>query len=82
MHGDVAAEQRPGSVVEVGRTRRGSEQLLSAAEVAEMIGMTTEYVYELSRRGRIPTITFGRKRRYRREAVVRWLEELEGRTVR
>lgn len=58
------------------------EHLLSADEVAEMIGMTREYVYELSRRGRIPTITFGRHRRYRREAVVRWLEELEGRSVR
>jgi len=28
--------------------------------------MTPEYVYALSRRGRIPTITFGRARRYRR----------------
>jgi excisionase family DNA binding protein len=66
----------------VGRTRGGSEQLLSAAEVAEMIGMTREYVYDLSRRGQIPTITFGRKRRYRRAAVESWLEQLEGRTVR
>ena len=82
MRGEVAAERRAGRVAGVGRTRAGSEQLLSAAEVAEMIGMTKEYVYELSRRGRIPTITFGRQRRYRREAVVRWLEELEGRTVR
>jgi excisionase family DNA binding protein len=82
MRGEVAAERRAGRVAEVGRPRAGSEQLLSAAEVAEMIGMTKEYVYELSRRGRIPTITFGRHRRYRREAVVRWLEELEGRTVR
>ena len=58
------------------------DQLLSAAEVAEMIGMTKDYVYDLSRRGLIPTITFGRHRRYRRESVVRWLEDLEGRSVR
>ena len=47
-----------------------------------MIGMTPAYVYDLSRRGQIPTITFGRKRRYRREAVVKWLADLEGRSVR
>ena len=47
-----------------------------------MIGMTKDYVYDLSRRGLIPTITFGRQRRYRRESVVRWLEDLEGRSVR
>jgi excisionase family DNA binding protein len=82
MQREVAAERRAGRVAAVGRTRAGSEQLLSAAEVAEMIGMTREYVYDLSRRGQIPTITFGRKRRYRRAAVERWLEQLEGRTVR
>ena len=53
-----------------------SERLLTAAEVAEIIGMRVDYVYELSRRGRIPTITFGRQRRYRLEAVTRWLEEI------
>ncbi len=63
-------------------TQGPPEQLLSAEEVAEMIGMTKGYVYDLSRRGRIPSITFGRHRRYRRESVVRWLEDLEGRGVR
>ena len=58
------------------------DHLLSADDVAEMIGMTRDYVYDLSRRGRIPTITFGRRRRYRREAVVKWIEDLEDRTVR
>jgi excisionase family DNA binding protein len=82
MRGEVAPEEPAGSVVGAGRTPGGGEQLLSAAEVAEMIGMTREYVYDLSRRGQIPTITFGRKRRYRRAAVERWLEQLEGRTVR
>lgn len=62
---------------------RGSTgRLLTAEEVAEIIGMRVDYVYALSRRGRIPTITFGRQRRYRREAVIRWLEEIEDRTAR
>jgi excisionase family DNA binding protein len=53
------------------------QALLTAEEVADLIGMTTDYVYALSRRGRIPTITFGRTRRYRREAIEQWLAEIE-----
>jgi helix-turn-helix protein len=34
-------------------------------------------VYEQSRAGRIPTVTLGRYRRYRREAIEAWLEQLE-----
>jgi excisionase family DNA binding protein len=36
-----------------------------------------DFVYALSRRGEIPTITFGRTRRYRREAIEAWLIERE-----
>ena len=54
-------------------------RLLTAEEVADVIGMTADYVYALSRRGAIPTITFGRARRYRREAIEEWLSELEAR---
>ena len=50
---------------------------LTAEDVAGMLGMRVDYVYELSRRGRIPTITFGRTRRYRREAIEAWLVEIE-----
>jgi excisionase family DNA binding protein len=52
-------------------------ELLTAEQVADMIGMRVDYVYELSRRRRIPTITFGRMRRYRREAIEQWLGEME-----
>lgn len=51
--------------------------LLTAAEVADLLGVPTSWVYEQSRRGRIPTVTLGRYRRYRREAIERWLDELE-----
>ena len=53
-------------------------ELIDAEEVARIIGMTTDWVYEQSRRGRIPTITLGRYRRYRRAAIEAWLEQLEG----
>lgn len=55
----------------------GERALLTAGEVAAMIGMSTEWVWEASRRGEIPTVTLGRYRRYRREAVHEWLRESE-----
>jgi excisionase family DNA binding protein len=58
-----------------------TEPLLDAEQVADLIGMRVDYVYELSRRGRIPTITFGRSRRYRREAIDEWLIEQERGTI-
>ena len=58
-----------------------TEPLLDAKQVAELIGMRVDYVYELTRRGRIPVIRFGRTYRYRREAIERWLIEQERGTI-
>jgi excisionase family DNA binding protein len=54
-----------------------STHLLTAAEVAELLGVPKSWVYEHSRDGHIPTVTLGRYRRYRREAIEAWLLELE-----
>ena len=43
--------------------------LLTADQVAELLGVPTSWVYEQSRKGRIPTVTLGRYRRYRPEAI-------------
>jgi len=51
--------------------------LLTADEVAELLGVPKTWVYEQSRAGRIPTVTLGRYRRYRREAIEQWVERLE-----
>lgn len=51
--------------------------LLTAAEVAQMLGVPKTWVYEQSRKGGIPTVTLGRYRRYRAEAIEAWLEHLE-----
>ena len=48
--------------------------LLTAAEVAQLLGVPTSWVYQQSREGRIPTVTLGR---YRREAIEEWVEQLE-----
>ena len=57
-------------------------ELLTADDVAAMLGMTAGWVYEQSRLGRIPTVFLGRYRRYRREAIEQWLLELEAGGVR
>ena len=54
-----------------------STRLLTAAEVAEMLGVPKSWVYEQSRAGRIPTVALGRYRRFREEAVAAWIEQLE-----
>lgn len=59
--------------------------LITAAEVAALIGVPKSWVYEQSRiwertrgaRG-IPTVTLGRYRRYRVEAINAWIEAREG----
>jgi excisionase family DNA binding protein len=51
--------------------------LLTADQVADLLGVPTSWVYEQSRKGRIPTVTLGRYRRYRPEALEAWIEELE-----
>ena len=54
-----------------------SPSLLTADQVADLLGVPTSWVYEQSRRGRIPTVTLGRYRRYRPEAIEAWIRELE-----
>jgi excisionase family DNA binding protein len=54
-----------------------NETLLTAEQVAELLGVAKGWVYEQSRAGRIPTVTLGRYRRYRREAIEQWVAQLE-----
>jgi excisionase family DNA binding protein len=53
------------------------DELLDAGAVAALLGVPKAWVYEQSRRGAIPTVTLGRYRRYRRDAVEAWVRELE-----
>ena len=52
-------------------------QLLTAPEVAELIGMRTDYVYALARSDQIPHLRFGRTLRFRVEAIEEWLRSTE-----
>jgi excisionase family DNA binding protein len=54
-----------------------ADRLLRAEDVAELIGMRTDFVYALTPRGEIPHVRFGRTVRFRSEAIDEWLREQE-----
>lgn len=62
------------------RERHDAERtgtLLTADELAEILGVPTGWIYRQSRAGRIPTVKLGRYYRYRLEAIERWIVERE-----
>ena len=59
-----------------------AERLLDAAEVAALLGVPKSWVYAETRAGRLPHVTVGRYRRYRRDALSAWIAEHERGPVR
>jgi excisionase family DNA binding protein len=51
--------------------------LIAAEEVADLLGMSRDWVYAEVRAGRIPHIRLGRYVRFRRESIEAWLLEAE-----
>jgi excisionase family DNA binding protein len=49
------------------------ECLLSADDVAKLLGVETAYVYGLARTGKIPSLKFGRYRRFLPANIKGWL---------
>ena len=57
------------------------DRLLTAEEIAERLGMRTDWVWAQARAGQIPHIRLGRYRRFRESAVEAWLRELEAKST-
>ena len=57
--------------------RPGLDALLTADEVAELLRVTKAWVYTETRAKRIPHVPLGRYVRYRRSAVLAWIDALE-----
>ena len=51
--------------------------LLTADDVAAMLGMGTDWIYQQVRAGRIPHVRLGRYVRFRAESIDVWIRELE-----
>jgi excisionase family DNA binding protein len=58
-------------------SHRLDDDLLTAAEVAALLRMTPGWVYEETRRNRIPHMRLGRYFRYRRSTIDAWMAQLE-----
>ena len=73
------AGRRPAPLPELpeGTLAVSPEKLLTAKEVAEMLGMGKDWLYGEVRAGRIPHVRLGRYVRFRRETLQRWLAEIE-----
>jgi excisionase family DNA binding protein len=56
--------------------------LLTAGEVAGLLGVTRDWIYEQSRAGQIPHVKLGRYYRYRLETIESWMRELERASVK
>jgi excisionase family DNA binding protein len=53
------------------------DRLIDAPAVAELLCVPVSWVRQETRAGRMPVVPLGRYRRYRRSAVVAWVEGLE-----
>ena len=53
------------------------DPLMTAGEVALLLRVTTAWVYAQTRARKIPHVSLGRYVRYRRSAVLAWIEEME-----
>jgi excisionase family DNA binding protein len=56
--------------------------LWNVDDVAEVVGMTRDWVYAETRADRIPHVRLGRYYRYRPQAIEAWLVEIERGEVR
>ena len=54
--------------------RRADESLLSAADVAHRLGLTTSRVYGLVRMKMLPVVRIGRQVRFDGAAIEAWIE--------
>jgi excisionase family DNA binding protein len=54
-----------------------TSRLLEADDVAEYLGVRTDWVYREVRAGRLPHIRLGRAVRFRRESIEAWIDSRE-----
>ena len=63
---------------EIPRVRfEAASRLLEVEDVANFLGMRTDWVYREVRAGRLPHIRLGRAVRFRRESIEAWIQSRE-----
>jgi excisionase family DNA binding protein len=74
---DHADQQGASEDLRAGASAPSPPKLLEVEDVADMLGMTTDWIYREVRAGRLPHIRLGRYVRFRRESVDAWLDARE-----
>jgi excisionase family DNA binding protein len=59
-----------------------SDALLTASDVAELLSVPVSWVRAETRADRMPHVTLGRYRRYRRETIEAWVADAERGPIR
>jgi excisionase family DNA binding protein len=72
----------PAGEADAGFQRPDDRELLTAEEVAALLRVSPGWVYEQSRRRRIPHVRLGRYVRFRRAALDSWLTDSESASTR
>jgi len=72
-----AGAARPHETFGKPKHTNGNGRLLTAEEVADMLGVPKTWVYAETRAGRMPHVALGRYRRYHRDALAAWVAERE-----
>jgi excisionase family DNA binding protein len=58
------------------------DRMLTAKEVAQRLGVRTDWVWAQARAGRIPHVRIGRYRRFRESALEAWICGLEAASMK
>jgi excisionase family DNA binding protein len=76
-HSPLAATGDDGVPADAPRPSTTGARLLEAEDVADYLGVRTDWVYREVRAGRLPHIRLGRAVRFRRESIEAWIDSRE-----
>lgn len=63
-----------------GLMRRQQTELLSVRETAQLLGVSTANVYDMTHMDGFPSLRIGRRLKIKRRLLLEWLDGLEGST--
>lgn len=75
----VLATQTPSNAgplvhAKFGSENRGDNRLMSAREAAQLLSISRGMIYQLMNSGRLPSVPFGRSRRFKLAEIIKLME--------
>jgi excisionase family DNA binding protein len=66
---------------ERGRVMADDQEVLTVKEVCDLLRVHPTTLYKLAKQGKIPSFRVGTDWRFRKDAVLRWMVEVDGRSA-